>query len=70
MVNRSVVVLSGLLAAAVAAADTNQEQVEYPDVFDRRGTVQHCDNNAVIASWCDSRVLTDLECGVLPEFDE
>jgi len=67
MVNRSVL-LSSLLAAAVAA-DTNQ-QVEYPDVFDRRGTVQHCDNNAVIASWCDSRVLTDLECSVLPEFDE
>lgn len=63
--NRSLVLWS--LLAAVASAET---EVEYPDVFGSRDNVKHCDDNGVVAAWCDSRVLTDLECGILPAFDE
>ena len=66
--------LACLAAAGVSSAKEHhhnqRQQLEYPDVFDRSVPVQRCDDNAVVAAWCDARVLTDLECGILPEFDE
>jgi hypothetical protein len=51
-----------------AAAD---KSIEMPDVFGRRdGGTMNCDNNAIIAAWCDNKILSELQCGILPEFDE
>jgi hypothetical protein len=62
----SVCLLAGLIGAA-SASDTD---IEIPSVFHRRGKVQHCEENAVVAAWCDSHVFKEIECGLLPEFDE
>jgi len=60
-----------LLAACLAVAVSAKERaVEFPDVFDRTVPIKNCDDNAIVAAWCDARVMTDLECGVLQEFDE
>lgn len=59
-----------LLAVCLAAVSAKEHSVEFPDVFDRSVPVLPCDDNAIVAAWCDARVLTDLECGVLQEFDE
>jgi len=64
--------LLSLIIAAVSASEESSG-VEYPDVFDhvqRGGTLHRCDDNGVVAAWCDSRISTELECGILPEFDE
>jgi hypothetical protein len=48
---------------------TRAGDVEVPSVFNRRD-VTHCDNNAIVAAWCDTHVFDDLECGMLPDFDQ
>ena len=72
MVHQSLLLVACLAAAGVSSAKEHhqRQQLEYPDVFDRSVPVQRCDDNAVVAAWCDTRVLKDLECGLLPEFDE
>ena len=66
VMNNKALLLS--LIAGVASAENGG--VEYPDIFDRRDGVTGCEDHGVVAAWCDSRVLTDLECGILTEFDE
>jgi hypothetical protein len=56
--------LSSILLTAIA------EEVEIPSIFNRRGDVTKCDENAIVNSWCDRYVFDDLECGILPEFDQ
>lgn len=66
-----VTVLSAYFLAALLTVNSRaSKQIEIPSVFDRRGKVQHCENNAVVAAWCDSHILEELECGLLNEFDE
>jgi hypothetical protein len=60
---RSFFVASHLISAAAVS------DVEIPTVFNRRD-VTSCDENAVVASWCDSRQFDDLECGILKDFDQ
>lgn len=62
---RSLLFFSCFLASATAT-DTD---IEIPSVFNR-GKVQHCEDNSVVAAWCDSSVMKDVECGLLPQFDE
>ena len=50
---------------------SGEKSLEYPDIFPLRGNkVKHCEGNAVVAAWCDAFVDTDLDCAILPEFDE
>jgi len=58
-----------LLANFLALAQATSDEVEIPNVF-HRGNVQHCQNNGVVTAWCDSYVFPELECGLLPDFDE
>lgn len=48
--------------------------IELPDVFTHhsqgKSKTMSCDTNAVIAAWCDNKISQELECGILPEFDE
>jgi hypothetical protein len=60
--------LTLLLSSFLACAAVDME-IEIPSVFNR-GKVQHCEDNSVVASWCDSSVFEDIECGLLPQFDE
>lgn len=59
------------LLAVVSTVVAAGKEIEFSSVFNRRnGQVKHCENNAVVAAWCDAQVFEDLECGLLPEFDE
>lgn len=53
-----------------ASSAEKESSVEHPDIFARRGEVKHCEENGVVAAWCDSYISPELECGILPEFDE
>ena len=70
MLNQALLVLCLTAATSVVVSAKEQQQVEYPDVLDRSLPIQSCDENAIVAAWCDSRVLTDLECGILTPFDQ
>lgn len=50
------------------------KSIAKPDVFVRFHEAKHtCDSNALVSAWCGdsaTKVLTEVECGLLPEFDE
>jgi hypothetical protein len=58
-----------LLTSMLTSAAWAEKQIEYPDIF-ANVEVKSCDNNLVVSGWCDSHILTELECGILPDFDE
>lgn len=57
-------------ACSTSTSAFEETAIGSPDVFARRGKVNHCENNAIVSAWCDSRVTKGIECGILPEFDE
>ena len=38
--------------------------------FEANVPLEHCEENAVVASWCDERVNPQVECALLKEFDQ
>lgn len=50
--------------------------LEHPDAFAQRlrydnGEIDRsCSENSVVAAWCDSQMNMDLDCAILPSFDE
>mmetsp|Transcript_3149 Transcript_3149/g.4770 ORF Transcript_3149/g.4770 Transcript_3149/m.4770 type:complete len:194 (+) Transcript_3149:3-584(+) len=63
-------ILSVALLAHLVVMVLGDKEIEVPSVFNRRGKVQHCEDNGVVHAWCDSLVFEEIECGLLPEFDE
>lgn len=66
-----------LLAAlflVIASASAAEVALEFPDVFPQHARpgqkVRHCEENGVVAAWCDTFINPDLACATLPEFDE
>jgi hypothetical protein len=64
------VLLASAAEAAVEEEEIRTRQVETPDVFAQADEVLHCEENAVVHSWCDSAQFEELKCGILPDFDE
>jgi hypothetical protein len=58
----------------VVVSHTEEEvSLEYPDVFTDHETASsptHCEGNAVVAAWCDSFIFPELQCAILPQFNE
>lgn len=44
-------------------------EIEIPGVL-RHPQKKSCDENGVVAAWCDTHMFGDLECGILTEFDQ
>mmetsp|Transcript_26115 Transcript_26115/g.39520 ORF Transcript_26115/g.39520 Transcript_26115/m.39520 type:complete len:199 (-) Transcript_26115:20-616(-) len=59
-----------LTAVLILNLVSGDGEIEVPSVFHRRGKVQNCKDNAIVDAWCDSSVFEEIECGLLPEFDE
>jgi len=47
-----------------------EESVEMPSIFGWTFHERHCEDNAVVGSWCDEAIQPGLKCAVNPDFDE
>lgn len=47
-----------------------QEDVEVPSIFGWSFHERHCEDNAVVASWCDEAIQPGLKCALNVDFDE
>lgn len=82
MTTKALLLLLFLAAQEAAASDpatmdelleqegVHQKELARPDVFSDRGRRLDCHENGVVAAWCDSFLHADLECSILPDFDE
>lgn len=68
--------LTTLPDGAYAAEDENvlwevEEEVEIPtSIFGWSFHERHCEDNAVVASWCDEAIQPRLKCAINVDFDE
>lgn len=69
--------LATLPKAVYANDDTDEllekleeESVDLPSVFAWSFHQKHCEENAVVASWCDEVIQPGLKCAINPDFDE
>jgi hypothetical protein len=66
---RKTILLASAAAFMAVIVETQSESLEIPSIFER-GDLNHCEGNGVVSSWCDSSVNPELECVLLPDFDQ
>lgn len=50
--------------------DLEEDGVEMPTIFGWSFHERHCEDNAVVASWCDEAVQERVKCAINPDFNE
>jgi hypothetical protein len=62
------------LAYFVRSHTEEDVSLEYPNVFTNAdhdvSSAKQCNSNSVVAAWCDSYIFPELQCAILPQFNE
>lgn len=53
-----------------SVATVQRVEVEIPSIFGWDFNERHCENNGVVASWCDETIQPTLKCALNPDFNE
>jgi hypothetical protein len=69
MMRQTILLASAAAFMAVIVEAGSDESLELPSIFER-GDLKHCEDNGVVSSWCDSSVNPEIECVMLPGFDQ
>jgi hypothetical protein len=69
MMRKTILLASAAAFMVVIVEARSDESLELPSIFER-GDLKHCEDNGVVSSWCDSRVNPEVECVMLPGFNQ
>jgi hypothetical protein len=65
----AILIVSAAAFMAINVEAQESESLELPNIFEREN-LKHCEDNGVVQSWCDSSMNPELECVMLPGFDQ
>jgi hypothetical protein len=69
MMRNAILLASAAAFMAITVEARSESFLELPNIFER-GDLKHCEDNGVVQSWCDSSKNPELECVMLPGFDQ
>jgi hypothetical protein len=69
MMRNTILLASAAAFMAITVEARSESFLELPNIFER-GDLKHCEDNGVVQSWCDSSKNPELECVMLPGFDQ